>query len=386
MIKKYTTKNGETRYMLKSYLGVDPLTGKQKRTTRRGFKSKKEAKQAEALLCSQIKEQEFTKIYEDYTFNEIADMWMDSYKSTVKPTTLATAKCMLETVTKYFNGMKIKNITVLICQNNVQKIQDKYKSSSLLFSVIKRIFKYAYHLEIISENPMEKVIIPRKKYIDENQEDSIENFYTKNELLEFLEKCKKSSRSPFNVTFFHILGYTGLRKGEALGLKWKDIDFQNKTLKVSRTAVKVDGKQFCHSPKTKKSRRTISIDDHTISLLKTWKIYQMKKFMAHGVKFEGTEQYIFTNRDCKWYSYSHISDLNNILAERFNMRKITIHGFRHTHCSLLFESGATIKEVQERLGHSNIKTTMEIYTHVTKERHEQVANRFNEYMSERKEA
>lgn len=385
MIKKYTTANGETRYMLKTYLGVDPLTGKQKRTTRRGFKSKKEAKQAEFLLQSQAEEQEFTKIYEDYTFEEIAKMWMDSYKSTVKPTTLATAKYMLKTVIKYFDGMKIKNITVLICQNNVQKIQDKYKSSSLLFSVIKRIFKYAYHLEIIPENPMDKVIIPRKKYTEENQEEQIDNFYTRMELLEFLNKCQ-NSRSPFNVTFFHVLGYTGLRKGEALGLKWKDIDFQNKTLKVSRTAVKVDGKQFCQSPKTKKSRRTISIDDHTISLLKTWKIYQMKRFMAHGVKFEGNEQYIFTNRDCKWYSYNHISDLNNVLAKRFNMRRITIHGFRHTHCSLLFESGATIKEVQERLGHSNIKTTMEIYAHVTEERHEQVANRFNEYMSERKEA
>lgn len=385
MIKKYTTANGETRYMLKTYLGVDPLTGKQKRTTRRGFKSKKEAKQAEFLLQSQAEEQEFTKIYEDYTFEEIAKMWMDSYKSTVKPTTLATAKYMLKTVIKYFDGMKIKNITVLICQNNVQKIQDKYKSSSLLFSVIKRIFKYAYHLEIIPENPMDKVIIPRKKYTEENQEEQLDNFYTRTELLEFLNKCQ-NSRSPFNVTFFHVLGYTGLRKGEALGLKWKDIDFQNKTLKVSRTAVKVDGKQFCQSPKTKKSRRTISIDDHTISLLKTWKIYQMKRFMAHGVRFEGDEQYIFTNRDCKWYSYNHIFNLNNVLAKRFNMRRITIHGFRHTHCSLLFESGATIKEVQERLGHSNIKTTMEIYAHVTKERHEQVANRFNEYMSERKEA
>ncbi|RGY87959.1 site-specific integrase [Streptococcus anginosus] len=281
--------------------------------------------------------------------------------------------------------MKIKNITVLICQNNVQKIQDKYKSSSLLFSVIKRIFKYAYHLEIIRENPMDKVIIPRKKYTEENQEEQLDNFYTRTELLEFLNKCQ-NSRSPFNVTFFHVLGYTGLRKGEALGLKWKDIDFQNKTLKVARTAAKVDGKQFCQSPKTKKSRRTISIDDHTISLLKTWKIHQMKRFMAHGVRFEGDEQYIFTNRDCKWYSYNHIFNLNNVLAKRFNMRRITIHGFRHTHCSLLFESGATIKEVQERLGHSNIKTTMEIYAHVTKERHEQVANRFNEYMSERKEA
>lgn len=385
MIKKYTTKNGETRYMLKAYLGIDPLTGKQKRTTRRGFKSKKEAKQAEFLLQSQAEEQEFTKIYEDYTFEEIAEMWMDSYKSTVKPTTLATAKYMLKTVIKYFDSMKIKNITVLICQNNVQKIQDKYKSSSLLFSVIKRIFKYAYHLEIILENPMDKVIIPRKKYTEENQEEQLDNFYTRTELLEFLNKCQ-NSRSPFNVTFFHVLGYTGLRKGEALGLKWKDIDFQNKTLKVSRTAVKVDGKQFCQSPKTKKSHRTISIDDHTISLLKTWKIYQMKRFMAHGVRFEGDEQYIFTNRDCKWYSYNHIFNLNNVLAKRFNMRRITIHGFRHTHCSLLFESGATIKEVQERLGHSNIKTTMEIYAHVTKERHEQVANRFNEYMSERKEA
>ena len=65
MIKKYTTANGETRYILKAYLGIDPLTGKQRRTTRRGFKSERAARQAEALLRFQTEEQKFTKIYKN---------------------------------------------------------------------------------------------------------------------------------------------------------------------------------------------------------------------------------------------------------------------------------------------------------------------------------
>ena len=74
-----------------------------------------------------------------------------------------------------------------------------------------------------------------------------------------------------------------------------------------------------------------------------------------------------------------------IIINENNLKRITPHGFRHTHCSLLFESGASLKEVQVRLGHTDIKTTMDIYTHVTKRQTEETANRFADFMSSTEE-
>ncbi|SLM97812.1 Integrase [Brachybacterium faecium] len=72
--------------------------------------------------------------------------------------------------------------------------------------------------------------------------------------------------------------------------------------------------------------------------------------------------------------------LNKIIT-KYNLKRITTHGFRHTHCSLLFESGASIQEVQDRLGHSDVQTTMNIYTHVTEKAKEQTADKFAQYVS-----
>ncbi|HFI0025852.1 TPA: site-specific integrase [Streptococcus suis] len=69
------------------------------------------------------------------------------------------------------------------------------------------------------------------------------------------------------------------------------------------------------------------------------------------------------------------------ILKKYDLPYITPHGFRHTHCSLLFEAGATVKEVQERLGHEDIKTTMNIYAHVTEQAKEQTAHKFAQFMS-----
>ncbi|MDO0996653.1 tyrosine-type recombinase/integrase [Staphylococcus hominis] len=83
--------------------------------------------------------------------------------------------------------------------------------------------------------------------------------------------------------------------------------------------------------------------------------------------------------------YMHVSTPNDKLVAFFkhysNLHKIHVHGFRHTHASLLFESGATLKEVQVRLGHSDIKTTMDIYTHITQSSREKLADKFNRYVN-----
>lgn len=292
MIKKYITKKGETRYLFQTYLGIDPATGKEKRTTRRGFKTIKEAKAAERDLLLDVEENGFSsnEDFQNPTFAEVAELWLDSYKNTVKPTTYQHVKDMLDVmIDLYFTDMKIQQISVAYCQKVAIQLSNRYILYTNYYSVINRIFKYATSLDIIKSNPLDKIIKPKNMPLKAK-----ENHYTKQELTEFLKVCKANCK-PVEYTFFHLLAFSGLRSGEAIGLMWSDVDFENKRLSISRTAVVVNKKQTVQDPKTKRSKRVITLDDETLNVLKLWKRQQIKEYFQAGKAYQHDLNYIFTN-------------------------------------------------------------------------------------------
>lgn len=178
---------------------------------------------------------------------------------------------------------------------------------------------------------------------------------------------------------FRLLAFTGLRRGELLALTWNDINFTKETLTVNKTLAQ---KKMVNPPKTNKSGRTISLDKTTLDILRKWKLYQLSNLLCFGFNANKPEQLVFSltsnnkhmNLDCMNRKMREIS-------RKHNFKEIKVHGFRHTHCSLLFESGATIQEVQERLGHEDIKTTMNIYAHVTEKQRDKLADKFANYVN-----
>lgn len=108
---------------------------------------------------------------------------------------------------------------------------------------------------------------------------------------------------------------------------------------------------------------------------------RQKKFLAVGINTNNEEQYLFTTfPGNEKLIPARANDLLKWIYKKYPQKKITLHGFRHTHASLLFEAGATIKEVQTRLGHSSSKTTLNIYTHVTQSKKQEVAQKFSNYI------
>ena len=362
MIKKYLTKKGETRYLFQTYLGIDPATGKEKRTTRRGFKTIKEAKAAERDLLLDVEENGFSnnEDFQNPTFAEVAELWLESYKSTVKPTTYQSVKIKLDVmIDLYFTDMKIQQISVAYCQKVAIQLSNRYILYTNYYSVISRIFKYATSIDIIKSNPLDKIIKPKNRPLKDK-----ENYYTKQELTEFLKVCKVDCK-PVDYTFYHLLAFTGLRTGEAIGLIWSDVDFENKRLDISRTAVIVNKKQTVQDPKTKRSKRVITLDDETLNVLKLWKRQQIKEYFRASVPYKHDLNYIFTNSFGGWISPSAVKErLRRFFCEHHDIKKITLHGFRHTHASLLFEAGVTAKIISDRLGHNNVQTTLDMYTHI----------------------
>lgn len=379
MIKKYTTKNGETRYLFQTYLGIDPLTGKERRTTRRGFKTIKEAKQAERNLQLDVEENGLpsnqSNGFQDPTFEELASLWLENYKTTVKPSTFENVRSKVEKMTEeHFKELKLKKITVAYCQRVVIELSKSYVLYNHYLSVINRIFKYAVLMDILNSNPFDKVIKPKSRQIQRKG-----NFLTKEELKEFLKLAQTASLSYF-FPLVHLMAYTGLRQGEALALKWSDIDFENKKITVNKTAVWIKGKQTLQTPKTKNSKRVISIDPNTLSILKSWKKDQIKIYFKNGKHFEGDENFIFTNQRSDWVQIHNFIPYFKHFVTGHALKPITPHGLRHTHASLLFSAGVEPKNISDRLGHSTVQITLDLYTHITEEQRTDTVDKLLEYM------
>lgn len=379
MIKKYTTKNGETRYLFQTYLGIDPATGKERRTTRRGFKTMKEAKQAERNLLLDVEENGLPSNqsdgFQDPTFEELASLWLENYKTTVKPSTFENVKSKVEKMTEeHFDGLKLKKITVAYCQKVVIELSKTYVLYNHYLSVINRIFKYAVLMDILDSNPFDKVIKPKSRQTQRKG-----NFLTKEELREFLKLAQTATLSYF-FPLVHLMSYTGLRQGEALALKWSDIDFENKKITVDKTATRIKEKQTLQTPKTKNSKRVISIDPTTLSILKSWKKNQIKIYFKNGKHFEGDENFIFTNQRGEWvHIHNFIRYFKRFIADH-KIKPITPHGLRHTHASLLFSAGVEPKNISDRLGHSTVQITLDLYTHITEEQRADTVDKLLEYM------
>lgn len=379
MIKKYTTKNGETRYLFQTYLGIDPITGKERRTTRRGFKTQKEAKQAERNLLLDVEENGLPSNqsdgFQDPTFEELASLWLENYKTTVKASTFENVRAKVEKMTEeHFKELKLKKITVAYCQRVVIELSKTYVLYNHYLSVINRIFKYAVLMDILDSNPFDKVIKPKSRQTQRKG-----NFLTKEELKEFLKLAQTATLSYF-FPLVHLMSYTGLRQGETLALKWSDIDFENKKITVDKTAARIKEKQTLQTPKTKNSKRVISIDPTTLSILKSWKKDQIKIYFKNGKHFEGDENFIFTNQRGEWvHIHNFIRYFKRFIADH-KLKPITPHGLRHTHASLLFSAGVEPKNISDRLGHSTVQITLDLYTHITEEQRTDTVEKLLEYM------
>ncbi|MGF2943245.1 tyrosine-type recombinase/integrase [Enterococcus xiangfangensis] len=375
-VKEYQSKKGGKKYQFTIYLGVDPLTGKKKKTTRRGFASAIAAERALRRIETDVQEKgiKAVEVKKDEKYEVIYELWFDNYKKTVKESTWSSTQQIFDThILPVFTGKFIGKIDVVFCQVTVNLWADTMPK---IFKKIKnyasKVFDYAMSLELISSNPMKIITIPRGEALV--IEEKVISFYTRDELLDFLDTIKQENRERY--IFFAVLAYTGIRKGEAFALKWSDIDFKNRMVNINKTITRgYKGRLIVNTPKSRSGKRKLYIDSSLIKLLKDF-------YMSDGKVVQiKSDDFIFNHDGLPYNPTVSRSWLNQIYVNHPELKSITTHGFRHTHASLLFESGATLKDVQERLGHADIQTTANIYTHVTDDKNKQVTDKFATFMS-----
>lgn len=175
-----------------------------------------------------------------------------------------------------------------------------------------------------------------------------------------------SRKLVYGRNMFRLLAFTGARKGEILALKWTD--WIDNTLDINKAITRGFDGESVGATKNKSSVRLVSLDKKTIDLLSEYR------------KMNPTTTFIFESPEGKPIPSSLPRKWLLQIVKGTDVKPIKIHGFRHTHASLCFEAGMTLKQVQHRLGHSDLKTTMNIYTHITKKAKDDIGEKFANYI------
>lgn len=377
-IKKYKLKNGELRYKFGIYTGIDKQTGRKTNTTRSGFKTKKEAVLAASKLEIELSEGKIEK-HKDIKYGDVYQEWLPAYENTVRESTLlSTTNIFKNHILNHFSDKKINTITVSEIQTIVNKWFDiapvNFKK---WFYYTGKIFEYAIKMGYLDKNPCRLVTLPKNK--KEFAEKKL-LFWDKKQLDVFF-KCLYDMDDDKKFVFFRLLAFSGMRRGECLALTWEDINFKENTIDVNKTISQgINSYQVINPPKTKKSMRKIIMDQKTMDYLYKWKMEQRKQMLNYGFNTLNKKQMLFTTRNNTMLPLSSPSKWLKLVIAKYDLPSIKIHGFRHSHTSALFASGATIKEVQERLGHEDAQTTLNVYTHVTSNQNKDVVVKLESYL------
>ncbi|GEO64828.1 site-specific integrase [Companilactobacillus nantensis] len=390
-ITKYKLKNGKELYRVQYTAGIDSLTNKPARRSKRGFKTQRDAKLWMAKTLTDIDMYGFVS-NPDATFKEVYESFSIRYAQTVKSSTYNRVEGLFKKhILPVFGKKQIKKITISMCQEMANKWSKKYVGYSCLINYTSRIFNEALISNIVHSNPMKLIVFPKgtKKDTHKLSEDK---FWDKSELQIFLSQSKKyySKKNSEAVALFRLLAFTGMRKGELIALQVKDFSYKNKTLVINKTlTTNKNHKKSVDSPKTENGTRTIYLDQNTANILNHWIHTMHKKMLALGYNTSSSEQLLFPSRRNslmtplnvnKWMD-KIINSYNDDDKNEIKLKRITPHGLRHTWITMAVESKKmTIKQIQQQVGDSDVSTILNIYTHVTKEASKKTIDSFTDYV------
>ena len=243
----------------------------------------------------------------------------------------------------------------------------------IINSTANMIFNKARKDRIIIQNPTEFTSIPREILtVDQIENQTIEEkYFEKDELHKFLNTAKKISDEDYVI--FLVLAWTGLRIRELCALKWSDVNFEERLIRVTKTYYseyyKIDDFKIT-PPKTKNSIREIEVEDDVIEVLSKHKGMQ-DELKAKMKELYHDQDFIYARSKRSFCGYSigtqaMRSRMKIIINQSGINKRSSPHSLRHTHTSLLAEAGVGLPEIMARLGHNSDKTTTDIYLHVTK--------------------
>ena len=300
-------------------------------------------------------------------FTEFLLEWLAMMKNKVELTTYAAyASGINSCIIPYFEE---KKYTLQDMEKHPKYIQDFYQSlldSGLSASTvihrhanIRKCLQYAFQIGLIKSNPADRIERPRK-------EKYVATIYNQQELEKLFEVVKGD---PIELGVI-LAAFYGLRRSEVVGLKWDAIDFERKTISIKHTVtqVRLDGKSVIvekDRTKTKSSHRTLPlVEPFKRLLVRLRKEQQTNQQVCGDAYCKDFTDYIYVNSIGERIKPNYITQHFEIVLNNNKLKRIRYHDLRHSCASLLYANGVSLKEIQEWLGHSDIGTTSNIYTHL----------------------
>lgn len=373
------------------YFETAKMDGKRKRISKGGFNTKAEAINAGVEALHEYQNAGTVIVPAEISVHDYMNYWIDIYcLPNLKPSTVANYRKYIRLhISPVIGKYRLATISAEQLQTLINDMVSQGYSKNTITGVkgiLSSSLNYAVQpLHYLKASPMAFVKIPKgsrsayktSQYEREVIEDSI--------IDQIFERFPKGSSTYLPMIFAH---HCGMRLGEAYAVTWDNVDFESKTITINKQLQWDEVKKFWYlTPPKYNSVRTIGIDQFVLELLIELKDKQKRARAYYD------EQYttIHYNED------EGINDHNGDVIEFVNIYenggfiqprtmqhasgvihkfypKFTFHALRHTHCTRLLEAGAPIKYVQERLGHKNIKVTLDVYNHLTQNQTEQGNN------------
>lgn len=305
-------------------------------------------------------------------FEAFAEQWFEEYaKLNLRNTSYERMRRITHRIYPIIGHMRMDKITSRHIQQLINELalngKNELNGNSLSrktiihhLSFVSVVFSYAVKMGMLSYNPCQNVSVPK----GEAKEKEI---YTLEEIAKVFELLDKEDVPTKYCVFFKLAVYSGFRRSELLGLEWKDIDWNNNLISVKRTSNYVAGKgMYTDTTKTKKSQRTLKFAGYVMEMLNKLKEEQDKEIEQLGDKWCYTDR-IFVGWDGKPMNINTPYKWFRDFCTKNHLKFCDIHSLRHLNASLLINGGVDIVAVSGALGHSQVSTTGNIYSHMFQE-------------------
>lgn len=384
-------KRGNDAWYLEVTIGTD-FRGKPNRYSMTVHGTKKQAEKELAKFYVECEEGKVSKSGK-ITIKELATLYVEEYvKKHLKTSNLrivepavnshiipdlgkkkATKLTRLD-VQQWVNTLGEERNVVLKSGETVKK-KISPKTIRNYYSILSGIMKFGIHMGLIEQNPCQDIILPKRE-----QKEAV--YYSKEEVAALLDALDSVPYEELKYkTAVYIALFGGLRKGEIAGLNWEDVDFETGQISIKRTRMIQNGKGIYEDvPKTKKSIRTITLPSQVISLLHSLKAQQAEEKLMTGSKWEDSPALLKNSFGSPIYPQMLHRWFTNFIKEN-GLPYITLHGLRHTHTSLLAYMQTDKLEISKRLGHSQLSTTLNIYTHLFEDSDKHIAADLSKFTS-----
>jgi integrase len=371
-IRSYQTKKEGKMWLYELEIGKDE-NGKRKKKKKLGFKTKKEAK--ESLVKAEVEMQEGMYIKQEKSFGEVLDFWLENYaRQNTKPKTYSGYESMIRNHIKPKLGRKkIKELTPADLQKYynfklINPIPPKNKPLSSQsvkhhHKLISKVLNDAVCWQFVSRNVADGAKAPSPQKVEMKTYDAHE--------IDLLLKAAEKSTMYYPLIATAVL--TGMRRSELLGLRWKDVDFENKKLYVIQTITEVNGKYHFNTTTKNGVGRSITMTKSLYELLKK------NKADFNVIKLQLGQAYnphdlVFCNSNGNIITPSELTRHYKRAIKIAGLPDIRFHDLRHSHATIMLKQNVNAKIVSERLGHSTIGITLDTYSHVLPDMQKEAAD------------